>query len=386
MRFTIHLAIVIVIVIVQSANENGNQNEWTIACPCGLVSMWYGSNDFPAGYQLCDGTNGTPDLKGKFIIGSTGIGSGDFPAEDEGGSNEITIGVNNLPKHDHDVGTIATSEDVLEGSHTHSISGEAKNVEETLHSHDLTSKNAPISKEAAHTHDIPPLKTTEDAGHNHEVQGTTTADCDASHTHSMDFYSQGEKTPHTHTIPAHDTNGGVDDGDHDHFIYAYEDAASGGAIPGVTYETIGNNGASGRHAIDTEGEDEDGLHGHDIDEQTTNTNSGHVHQIDGSTDKDGDHSHDIEGDTTGDNDGVHYHTTDEDETDAGSEHTHKISGNTEIDGSHTHDVEGETEEDGGVHSHTLVGKTAMTGSGEAIVYYPPYVALQYICCTRASPN
>eukprot|EP01083_Nonionella_stella_P250829 866107_1 len=330
MRFTIHLAIVIVIVIVQSANENGNQNEWTIACPCGLVSMWYGSNDFPAGYQLCDGTNGTPDLKGKFIIGSTGIGSGDFPAEDEGGSNEITIGVNNLPKHDHDVGTIATSEDVLEGSHTHSISGEAKNVEETLHSHDLTSKNAPISKEAAHTHDIPPLKTTEDAGHNHEVQGTTTADCDASHTHSMDFYSQGEKTPHTHTIPAHDTNGGVDDGDHDHFIYAYEDAASGGPISGVTYETIGNNGASGS-PIYTEGGDEDALHVHHIDAQTTNTNTGHVHQIVGSTDSDDGRV----------DDGIHGHHIDAQTTNTNTGHVHQIVGSTDSDdGNHSHDIEG----------------------------------------------
>eukprot|EP01084_Bolivina_argentea_P091621 164913_1 len=48
-----------------AAIENPRKNEWTIACPCGLISMWYGTNgDFPAGYQLCDGTNGTPDLQG----------------------------------------------------------------------------------------------------------------------------------------------------------------------------------------------------------------------------------------------------------------------------------------------------------------------------------
>eukprot|EP01083_Nonionella_stella_P159379 519853_1 len=167
MRFTIHLAVILIISNVQSANNNAAQNQWTIACPCGLVSMWYGTSNFPAGYQLCDGTNETPDLRGKFIIGSTGE-SGDFPAESAGGGNEITIGIDNLPAHDHGVGTIATSENELEGSHTHDISGTATAIEDTKHSHALTS-NALISNEAAHTHDIPPLKTTEDAGHNHEV-------------------------------------------------------------------------------------------------------------------------------------------------------------------------------------------------------------------------
>eukprot|EP01083_Nonionella_stella_P250827 866104_1 len=329
MRFTIHLAIVIVIVIVQSANENGNQNEWTIACPCGLISMWYGTNgDFPAGYQLCDGTNGTPDLQGKFIIGSTGIHSGDFPAQSEGGGNEITIGIDNLPAHDHGVGTIATSENELEGSHTHDISGTATAIEDTKHSHALTS-NALISNEAAHTHDIPSLyTTTELEGHHHDVTGSTTND--ASHTHDMDFDSQDEQTPHTHTIPAHDTNGGVDDGDHDHFIYAYEDAASGGPISGVTYETIGNNGASGS-PIYTEGGDEDALHVHHIDAQTTNTNTGHVHQIVGSTDSDDGRV----------DDGIHGHHIDAQTTNTNTGHVHQIVGSTDSDdGNHSHDIEG----------------------------------------------
>eukprot|EP01083_Nonionella_stella_P170013 577733_1 len=383
MRFTIHLAIVIVIVIVQSANENGNQNEWTIACPCGLISMWYGSTDYPVGYQLCDGTNGTPDLKGKFIIGS----SDGFEAGSTGGSNEITIGIDNLPAHDHGVGTIATSENELEGSHTHDISGTATAIEDTKHSHALTS-NALISNEAAHTHVIPSLKVTDDAGHSHEVGGSTPTNDDASHTHEMNFESQNEKTPHTHTIPAHDTTG-KKDGKHSHFIFAYQDGTEGdGPIFGVTYETIGAEEEDGSE-IDTEGGVDDGIHGHHIDAQTTNTNTGHIHQILGSTkDGDGDHSHNIEGSTTGDeDDGVHYHTTIENETGPEGEHGHTISGNTENDGSHTHDIEGVTTGDeDGVHGHKLVGTTKKTGKGEAIEYYPPYIAVQFICCVRAGPT
>ena len=39
--------------------------------PAGLVCMWSGAiENIPAGWALCDGTNGTPDLRGRFIVGA----------------------------------------------------------------------------------------------------------------------------------------------------------------------------------------------------------------------------------------------------------------------------------------------------------------------------
>jgi hypothetical protein len=39
--------------------------------PSGLISMWAGSiASIPAGWVLCNGSNGTPDLRNKFIIGA----------------------------------------------------------------------------------------------------------------------------------------------------------------------------------------------------------------------------------------------------------------------------------------------------------------------------
>lgn len=36
----------------------------------GMVLMWYGTlATIPSGYQLCDGTNGTPDLRNQFLVG-----------------------------------------------------------------------------------------------------------------------------------------------------------------------------------------------------------------------------------------------------------------------------------------------------------------------------
>ena len=41
----------------------------------GIVTMWSGTiNNIPFGWALCDGTNGTPDLRGRFVLG-TGQGT-----------------------------------------------------------------------------------------------------------------------------------------------------------------------------------------------------------------------------------------------------------------------------------------------------------------------
>jgi len=37
----------------------------------GIILIWSGAIvDIPSGYHLCDGTNGTPDLRDKFIVGA----------------------------------------------------------------------------------------------------------------------------------------------------------------------------------------------------------------------------------------------------------------------------------------------------------------------------
>jgi len=41
--------------------------------PIGGIINWSGALlDIPDGYQECDGTNGTPDLRDKFVIGACG--------------------------------------------------------------------------------------------------------------------------------------------------------------------------------------------------------------------------------------------------------------------------------------------------------------------------
>jgi hypothetical protein len=52
--------------------------------PIGGIIMWSGSvGNIPPGYQLCDGTNATPDMQDKFCVGA---GSA-YPPASEGGSS-----------------------------------------------------------------------------------------------------------------------------------------------------------------------------------------------------------------------------------------------------------------------------------------------------------
>lgn len=53
----------------------------------GMVIMWSGAvSEVPAGWALCDGTQGTPDLRSRFIIGAdSNSGTGIFKAGNKGG-------------------------------------------------------------------------------------------------------------------------------------------------------------------------------------------------------------------------------------------------------------------------------------------------------------
>lgn len=59
----------------------------------GIIVMWSGSeSNIPTGWHLCDGTNGTPDLRGRFILGSNST----HLSGSTGGSATYSIG-----KHYH---------------------------------------------------------------------------------------------------------------------------------------------------------------------------------------------------------------------------------------------------------------------------------------------
>jgi len=83
----------------------------TSGVPSGTIVLWSGSiGNIPSGWELCDGSNGTPDLRNRFVVGAHSDGANtswpNLPPGNTGGSN-----VSSLPAHSHTI-----------NNHTHSFS------------------------------------------------------------------------------------------------------------------------------------------------------------------------------------------------------------------------------------------------------------------------
>ena len=98
--------------------------------PIGAGMMWWGdwaANKAAieaAGWRLCDGTNGTPDMRNRFLRGAGGNVSGDT-----GGADSIALNWNQMPVHSHGVN---------DGGHGHSLHDPGHNhgVNDPGHDHD----------------------------------------------------------------------------------------------------------------------------------------------------------------------------------------------------------------------------------------------------------
>jgi microcystin-dependent protein len=80
--------------------------------PKGGIIMWSGTlAAIPAGWRLCDGTGGTPDLRDRFVMGTS---AGQQPGG-TGGSTQIWLSPSHLPVHSHGFTT------GVAGGHQHSF-------------------------------------------------------------------------------------------------------------------------------------------------------------------------------------------------------------------------------------------------------------------------
>jgi microcystin-dependent protein len=85
---------------------DGNGNLSSIQFPKGIIVLWNGlSTNVPEGWTLCDGTSGSPDLRGKFVLGvdpnsnnatyrTIGQGAGSA-------TNTFTLTKEQIPPHTH---------------------------------------------------------------------------------------------------------------------------------------------------------------------------------------------------------------------------------------------------------------------------------------------
>jgi microcystin-dependent protein len=75
------------------------QDSGNALMPSGMIMMWAGAvSNIPAGWVLCDGGNGTPNLRGLFVVGA---GPGSYPVGEKGGANEVQLFKRHMPRHNH---------------------------------------------------------------------------------------------------------------------------------------------------------------------------------------------------------------------------------------------------------------------------------------------
>jgi len=84
------------------------------AMPTGGIIMWSGSiASIPATWALCDGYNGTPDLRNRFIVGAGST----YPVDAIGGADTIALSQNQMPSHGHSFSTTSGAG----GTHNHRL-------------------------------------------------------------------------------------------------------------------------------------------------------------------------------------------------------------------------------------------------------------------------
>ncbi len=162
--------------------------------PIGSIMMWP-SATIPANWQLCDGSSlsrkdyadlftilGTtygnnddttfkiPDMRGCFVAGR---GANNYTAlNQKGGTNSVTLSVNEMPKHNHDTATSITDGNVTttqNGEHTHSYTKPTKDNTKvgTYDGGNVRSiESSNTGSAGSHTHTVP-LKA-RGAGNAHE--------------------------------------------------------------------------------------------------------------------------------------------------------------------------------------------------------------------------
>ena len=81
--------------------------------PIGSIVIWSGTvASIPSGWQLCDGSNGTPDLRDRFVVGAR-QDSGGVPLTDvsgtltqTGGEAQHTLTIDEMPPHSHTINCV----------------------------------------------------------------------------------------------------------------------------------------------------------------------------------------------------------------------------------------------------------------------------------------
>jgi microcystin-dependent protein len=154
--------------------------------PSGGIILWSGSiATIPSGWWLCDGTNGTPNLRDRFVVGAGST----YTVGAIGGAATVTLAEANLPAHSHSFSGTTTDRSAghthtggtdTNGAHVHTYvdvasQGQGFSNGRFYSSGGLEFANRPDTTDGggAHSHSV--WTNGESNGHTHNYSGTTSS-------------------------------------------------------------------------------------------------------------------------------------------------------------------------------------------------------------------
>lgn len=174
-------------------NNNVIANLISQALPRGVIMAWYGGHTtVPAGWLLCNGTNGTPNLTDRFILGNTGTRA----HWEAGGAFQLVHQTDAQGYHSHFAAVTATA--ITTGqmpSHQHFGDTDGQGQHDHGYLTTIEQAGKPVASGAGYAF-------------NTNTQQRTTAD--GHHAHNIQTSWVGGNEGHTHGIIA--------DGNHQHNV------------------------------------------------------------------------------------------------------------------------------------------------------------------------
>jgi len=180
--------------------------------PSGVITLWSGAiSAIPSGWALCNGSNNTPDLRDRFVVGA----GSSYAVNATGGANTVTLDATMIPAHTHTVTATGTTSGQSAG-HTHTFSGTTSGQSNT-HSHAVSDPGH------AHAYDRPgPSNAANPPGSSGSTANAATTgaattgisigNANADHSHTYSGTTSAVSGDHTHTVTVTGTSGSVGGG------------------------------------------------------------------------------------------------------------------------------------------------------------------------------
>lgn len=126
--------------------------------PAGMITLWYGDPDEPpTGWAICDGTNGTPDLRGRVPVGLKSTDADFDTLGETGGAKTHQLTTAEMPTHNHNVSVTNSFINAYNGSpgSTWRIYASQQDSSRVAHGHTATVSESNRGSGDAHNN-LPP--------------------------------------------------------------------------------------------------------------------------------------------------------------------------------------------------------------------------------------